>query len=132
MLVVAAGRALLAVLLWLRTWLLHLLRMKLLTRRLLSLRLRTRLRMWLLRLLRMKLLTRRLLSLRLRLRTRLRTRLLRLLRMKLLTRRLLNLRLRTWFRTRLLLDLRPLDRFGVLRMLLLPHRRIFHGARRLA
>jgi len=44
MLVVATGRALLAVLLWLRTRLLHLLRMKLLTRRLLSLRLRTRLR----------------------------------------------------------------------------------------
>ena len=104
MLVVAAGRALLAVLLWLRTWLLHLLRMKLLTRRLLSLRLRTRLR----------------------------TRLLHLLRMKLLTRRLLSLRLRTWFRTRLLLDLRPLDRFGALRMRLLPHRRVFHGARRLA
>jgi hypothetical protein len=78
MLVVATGRALLAVLLWLRTRLLHLLRMKLLTRRLLS------------------------------------------------------LRLRTWFRTRLLLDLRPLDRFGVLRMLLLPHRRILHGARHLA
>jgi len=112
MLVVATGRALLAVLLWLRTRLLHLLRMKLLTRRLLTL--------WL--------------------RTRLRTRLLRLLRMKLLTRRLLSLRLRTWFRTRLLLDLRPLDRFGALRglplilrrMLLLPHRRILHGARHLA
>lgn len=63
---------------------------------------------------------------------RLRTRLLHLLRRKLLTRRLLSLRLRTWFRTRLLLDLRPLDRFGVLRMLLLPHRRILHGARHLA
>ena len=62
----------------------------------------------------------------------LRTRLLRLLRMNLLTRRLLSLRLRTWFRTRLLLNLRPLDRFGVLRMRLLPHRRILHGARRLA
>ena len=63
---------------------------------------------------------------------RLRTRLLHLLRMKLLTRRLLSLRLRTWFSTRLLLNLRPLDRSGALRMLLLPHRRIFHGARRLA
>jgi hypothetical protein len=88
----------------------------------------------------MKLLTRRLLGLRLRLRSRLRARLLRLLRVELLTRCLLSLWLRTWFRTRLLLDLRPLDRFGVLRglplilrpMRLLPHRRIFHGARHLA
>jgi hypothetical protein len=112
MLVVAAGRALLTVLLRLRTRLLHLLRMKLLTRRLLGLRLRSRLR----------------------------ARLLRLLRVELLTRCLLSLWLRTWFRTRLLLDLRPLDRFGVLRglplilrrMRLLPRRRIFHGAPHLA